>query len=409
VPLAGVNRLVGAVRASRAGLIVEAATRGIRRGVEIVRSGDARIISLTATPRSDRIALLSYSIASFLGRDEPPDTDPASSWIASTVARSLLARGWNVDVVSDRNARFLPSRPYEMVIASRRALARLVPRLPLDSLKILLLDSADVLFQHAAECERLVELKDRRRVVLAPTGHERVTPALDHADYAILQGNEFTLTTYRHARIPFHRVPAPALNDHPSPETKDFDRCRSRFVWLGRRGLMHQGLDRTLEAFVALPDLRLTVSAPLHRDPRFTAAYAHELQRAANIRVAKPAGVERELIAALAGDSIAVVLPSCAEGQAAEVVACMAAGLIPIVTRETGIDVGEFGVILPDATVEQLAAAVQMVARLSSARLREMATAAWAFARTHHDAAVVAQRYDEALMRIVAQRRPTAV
>jgi hypothetical protein len=384
--------------------MVEAAARGCRRGVEIVRSGDARVISLAATPPSERTALLSYSIAPFLGHVASPDMDPAASWVSSTVARSLLARGWNVDVVSDRNARFLPSKPYGVVIASRRSLARLVPRLPLDCLKVLFLDSADVLFQHAAECTRLLELKDRRRVVLSPTRYERLTPALDHADCAILQGNDFTLTTYEHVRVPLHRISAPALHEHPSPAGKNFERCRSGFVWLGGRGLVHQGLDRTLEAFVKLPDLRLTVSASLHDDPRFSDAYDQELHHTPNIRVAAPAGVEREHVAALAGDCVGVVFPSCAEGQAAEVVACMAAGLIPIVTRETGVDVDDFGTILPDGSVEQVARAVRALSRLPAAQLRDKAIAAWEFARVHHRAAGIARRYDEILSEILRPR-----
>jgi glycosyltransferase involved in cell wall biosynthesis len=397
-------RLVRTLTGSRGGLILGAAARGLQRGIEIVRSGNARVVSLSATPTSYRTALLSYSITSFLGCEPAPDTDPASPWITSTVARALITQGWNVDVVSDRNTRFLPSKVYRAVIASRRSLANLVPRLPNNCLKVLLLDSPDVLFQHAAECRRLLELKDRRGVILPPNRYERVTAALDHADYAILQGNEFTLATYHHARIPVQRVPAPALNDHPSPEMKDFDRCRSGFVWLGGRGLVHQGLDRTLEAFVRLPDLRLSVSAPVRSDRRFTAAYNHELYHAPNIRVLGPARLEPAHVAALARDSIAVVFPSCAEGQAAEVVACMAAGLIPIVTRESGIDVGEFGVIIAEASAEKIADAVTTIARLPSSRLRQMATAAWSFARTYHGAADVAQRYADLLASMLSQR-----
>jgi glycosyltransferase involved in cell wall biosynthesis len=384
--------------------MVEAAAQGFRRGVEIVRSGDARVVSLAATPPSERTALLSYSIAPFLGQVASPGMDPASSWVSSTIARILLARGWSVDVVSDRNTGFLPSKPYGVVVASRRSLARLVPRLPLDCLKVLFLDSADVLFQHAAECSRLLELKDRRRVVLAPTRYERVTPALDHADCALVQGNEFTLSTYGHARVPLHRVSAPAPHEHPSPADKNFERCRSGFLWLGGRGLVHQGLDRTLEAFVTLPDLRLTVSARLRDDPRFADAYDQELHHTPNIRLATPAGVDGEHVAALAGDCVAVVFPSCAEGQAAEVVACMAAGLIPIVTRESGVDVADFGTIVPDTSVEQVARAVRALARLPAAQLRDMAIAAWEFARVHHRPAVVARQYEEIFSEILRSR-----
>jgi hypothetical protein len=329
--------------------------------------------------------------------------DPSSSWVSLTIARSLLARGWNVDIVGDRNTHFWPSKPYGVVIASRRSLPKLVPRLPRDCLKVLFLDSADVLFQHAAECDRLLELRDRRGVVLSPTRYERVTPALEHADCAILQGNEFTSTTYQHARIPLFRVPAPAPDDHASPADKNFEQCRSNFLWLGGRGVVHQGLDRTLEAFANLADVRLIVSAPLHEAPGFADAYRRELKQTSNVRLVAAAGSDGGNIPTLASDCVAVVLPSCAEGQAPEVVNCMAAGLIPIVTRESGVDVGDFGIILPGASVDQIAAAARTISRLPVARLREMAIAAWEFVRTHHSPAVVRQRYEDVLAHLLSQ------
>jgi hypothetical protein len=42
------------------------------------------------------------------------------------------------------------------------------------------------------------------------------------------------------------------------------------------------------------------------------------------------------------------------------------------------------------------------VSRLPVARLREMAIAAWEFARTHHSPAAVTRRYDEVLTDILS-------
>jgi glycosyltransferase involved in cell wall biosynthesis len=54
-----------------------------------------------------------------------------------------------------------------------------------------------------------------------------------------------------------------------------------------------------------------------------------------------------------------LIFPSCSEGQAGGVLDSMALGLIPIITRETGINTADFGVTLPDAEI----GTIQRIAR----------------------------------------------
>ena len=49
-----------------------------------------------------------------------------------------------------------------------------------------------------------------------------------------------------------------------------------------------------------------------------------------------------------------VIHPSCSDGQAGSVVQCMAAGLVPLVSRETGIDVDGFGLQFADDGLEEI-------------------------------------------------------
>jgi hypothetical protein len=400
-------RLARSLVASTPLRVVQAAGLGLAAGFALVRSGEARIISLPASSRSDRTALLSYSIAPFVGRGSAPSMDPTAAWVSLTLARLLRQRGWNVDVVSDANVAFVPARPYGVVIASRRSLSRLAPRLPAGGVKVLYLDAADVVVQHVAECDRLLDLKDRRRVVLSPVRFERPTPALEQAACAIVQGNALTLDGYRHARIPLHRVAAVATVEQPSPRSKDFEACRRSFVAPGTRGLVHQGLDRTLEAFAALPDYRLTVYAPVHREPQFQEACRRELRDTPNIHTARWHGLGHQRFGDLARKAIGLVFPSSAEGQAQEVVAGMAAGLIPIVTREAGVDVDGFGVVLSSSSPAEVAKAVRDLSALPVARLGEMAEGAWHCARSRHAPEVVARRLDEILQEVLTDP-PTA-
>ena len=62
----------------------------------------------------------------------------------------------------------------------------------------------------------------------------------------------------------------------------------------------------------------------------------------------------------------------------------MHAGLIPIVSYESGVDVDDFGVELSRSSVDDIKSAVRRIAGLSGSGLQGMARRAWESARAHH-------------------------
>jgi hypothetical protein len=397
------SRLMGRFRSASPSLLLGAVAHGVADGVALARSGRGRVVS--QGPQTGDAALVSGPIAPFLSSAR---TAVPSHWAWRTLAEVLLERGYRLDVVSHLNTAFVPQRPYSLFVGAREDFVRLAELLPGSCLKVLHLDSADVLFQNLAELERLGAIKDRRGAVLTPRRYVEPTPALQHADSAIVHGSDWTLETYRYARIPLHRVPTVSLGEHASPESRDFQACRRQFLWLGGRGLAHQGLDRVLEAFAGTEALGLTVCGRLAEEPDFTAAYARELRGVPGITTAGWIDVTGRRFAEIARRSVALVFPSCAEGQSGEAVAAMAAGVIPIVSRESGVDVGDAGVVLDDCSVETIVETVRRIAGLPAERLREMAMQAWETARAHHGPSIVAERYRSAIGRIVEARTPVS-
>jgi glycosyltransferase involved in cell wall biosynthesis len=332
-----------------------------------------------------------------------PLTADRRHWTARTLAGQLVARGFAVDVISEHNTTFVPREDYAIFLATRRAFPQYAGSLPARCVKIVLLEDRDVIDGNAAELARLVALKDRRGLVVTPLGVERPTPVLQQATCAIVEGNGATLDTYRHVRIPLHQVPAVAPAEESPPTGKTFDVVRRRFVWLGGRNVVHDGLDLVLDAFAALPDTRLTVCGDVTAERRFQAAYARELHGTPHISAAGPIAFASPRFRTLARESVGLVFPSCGAGQAAAVLAAMGAGLIPIVTRESGVDVDGCGLVLADDSVDAIRIAVRTVIDLPAQRLSDMAMAAWERARNHHAPSAVARRYDEVLTAIIGQ------
>ena len=141
--------------------------------------------------------------------------------------------------------------------------------------------------------------------------------------------------------------------------------------------------------------------APVHRERQFQAAYRRELRETPNIHTARWQGLGHQRFGDLARKAIGLVFPSSAEGQAQEVVAGMAAGLIPIVTREAGVDVEGFGGVLPSSSPADVSKAVRDLSALPVTRLGEMAERAWHCARSRHAPDVVARRLDEILQEVL--------
>jgi hypothetical protein len=88
-------------------------------------------------------------------------------------------------------------------------------------------------------------------------------------------------------------------------------------------------------------------------------------------------------------------------------VTCLHAALVPVVTREVGVDVGpELGVVLGEASVGAIRDAVGGLARLPADRLRAMARAGWEHARAHHTRERFAAEYRRQMLAILERFRP---
>jgi len=328
-------------------------------------------------------------------------------WEAVQIVRTYLDLGFNVDVIHYLNRWFRPRKRYDVVVDARFNLERLGPRLAPECIKIFHIDTCHMLFQNTAELRRLEQLQRRRGVTLVPRRHERLNHGIEHADHGVVLGNAHTMATFRYSGKPLHPVPVSTPQGYPSPDGKDIEHARRRFIWLSRGGLVLKGLDRVLEVFAALPDHHLTVCAPVDQEPDFAAAFQQELYASPNIHTLGWVDVSSPAFAELLRESIGIVYPAGSESQSTSVINCLHAGLIPIVTREAGLDVTpEFGVMLADDDIDTVREAVTTLSARPAAELEAMASAAWTFARANHSRESFATAYRAAMEAILGAAGP---
>ncbi|HEV2969560.1 MAG TPA: glycosyltransferase [Pirellulales bacterium] len=358
-------------------------------------AGGSRGRAIRLIPRREPTGdvLLSYITRPFVASGRVEADAHTNVWECRQIAQTFLDFGYAVDVIDWNNLRFRPARPYRFLVDIGASLERLAPMVGPDCTKILHATGKHWLFQNRAEYERLAALMARRGVALQP---RRIAPAgsgVEAADCLTVLGNELTIATLAYSRKPCYRIPLSTTAEFPWDDAKDFAACRRRFVWFGSSGMVHKGLDLALEAFAATPDLHLTVCGPVDQERDFADFYRRELYHAPNIRTVGWVDVAGDVFAQIVRSSGAIVYPSCSEGCAGSVVTSLHAGLVPIISRESGVDVGDFGVILPRSTVADVRAAAIDFSRRPGDELRRRSRAAWEYARSYHTRARFAAEF----------------
>ncbi len=98
-------------------------------------------------------------------------------------------------------------------------------------------------------------------------------------------------------------------------------------------------------------------------DPLFGRAFKNELNHVSNIHFGGYVHLHDPTVYAVLSRCNFVLHPSCSEGQPGSVIECMHKGLIPIVSRESNIDTGDFGITLDTCSVEEIYRVVQEVSK----------------------------------------------
>ncbi|MCW5798355.1 MAG: glycosyltransferase [Nitrospira sp.] len=363
------------------------------------------VISLHAAGNSHGNVLISYDNGGLLCkmRGQPIPTSHPQYYKTMVMAQVFVDIGYDVDVIHCENHKFIPWKAYDIVVDTRFNLQRLAPYLPSSCIKILHCDTAQLVYQNVAEMTRVLAFQARRGVTLPLNRLEIPHLGVEQADYLTTCGNEFTTNTFMYSGKPIFRLPMFAQTMWPWPETKDFEASRHRFLWFGSRGMVHKGLDLVLEAFAQLPECQLTIVGPVHDEPEFVNVYRKELFHTSNIKCVGWLDKVSDDFRTILEQSVAHIFPSCSEAGAAAVIETMAAGVIPVVTYESSIDIENFGVLLQNASIETIIRQVREIAAMPVEELKRRAQKAWEAAHCNHTPEKFERAYRETMEMILAK------
>ena len=386
-------------------LKIIANTLGIEISQHIPPGKDDVMVSLTPKGARRGNVLLSYVIDPFLrGKTDPISNDHTHHWESYQIAQTFLRQGFAVDVVSYRNFSFVPQKSYTLFVGARTNFERITSLLNTDCVKVAHLDTAHWLFNNAMAYQRLLALQQRRGIALHNVKMVESNWAIEQADVATILGNQFTIDTYAYAKKPIHRIPISAPSAYPWDEQKDFHRCRNNYLWFGSSGFVHKGLDLVLEAFAQMPDYHLTVCGPFDQEAGFVKAFHKELYESPNIHAVGWVDVASPRFLELARNCIGLVYPTCSEGGGGSAITCMHAGMVPVLSYEASVDIGDSGILLSDNTINEIKAAVAGLSSKPVTELERLARAAWTTARDNHTRDIFASEYEKFVLQVLLKK-----
>lgn len=346
--------------------------------------------------------LLSYIIEPFLLKNGQKISNAHTHYNESyQIVKTFLDLGFEVDIIDYRNTRYIPQKDYSIFVSARTNFQRIAELLNTDCIKIVHLDTAHWLFNNSASYQRCLSLKQRKGVTVDSFRCVEPNWAIEYADFATMLGNEFTCATYSYSNKKIYKLPIASCINYPFPENKDFDQCRNNFLWIGSSGLVHKGLDLALDVFKLNHDKNLYVCGPINSEILFEKAYYNELYNTENIKTIGWVDVESSIFKELVAKCIGLLYPSCSEGQSGSVITCLNAGLIPIVSYESGVDVNGFGIILENCSHESIKNAIEEVSAMSEQKLKEKSIKAWTYARENHTCEKYSQEFKSIVLDIL--------
>ncbi|MEK7621567.1 MAG: glycosyltransferase [Patescibacteria group bacterium] len=359
------------------------------------------VIHLPATGKKKGEILLSYLTEPFTCTPRECFSDPhTNKWECAEIARLFARRGYAVNIINFNNIKFIPQKKYVVCVDIAQNLERLTKYLPRDCKKVMHITSAYSEFQNAAETRRLDELKGRKNISLKSRRTEIVSNNPKYADFLGGLGNKTIHATYAQFKKQIYPIPISVAQEFDFPEDKDFARARKHFLWFGGGGAILKGLDLVIETFAELPDLQLHIIGPAAFEKEFEKEYARELTLTNIHRYPRPRINTNRIMTVgdtsfleITSKCAALIYPSASEGTSGAVVQAMHAGIIPFITKETGIAEDAPVVICDSPTVESIRDFAKQIATMNPTILYKQAHKVWNYARTHHTQKTFSEAY----------------
>lgn len=286
----------------------------------------------------DKQCLLLYITRPFWGKTI--NRSHQNQWQARELARIIGEFGYNVDVIHYRDTEAKLKKKYDLIIDLHPGLNDVYKNFMSDScIKVAYMTGSNQSFANKAEAERIEALFRRKGVRLMQRRYYRPfkKSEFESFDAMFFIGNSYNLKTYSEFNL--KSVSFIKNTGYDFLKNTDFSKKSSQnFLFLGGPGQIHKGLDLLLDIFGVNKHLNLYVCSRFKRERDFYKLYKKALLHTDNIFPIGFVNIAGRKFKDICKLCSYVVLPSCSEGIATNVLTGMSAGLVPIASRECGFE-----------------------------------------------------------------------
>jgi glycosyltransferase involved in cell wall biosynthesis len=358
-----------------------------------------------------RKVLISYLTQPFFSK---PIIGHTNNQESLEIAKIFNDAGCQVDIVrynGDFNKIKFKNKEYDIVFGLEPNFLKAVDKFSPD-ISIYYATGAYYAFQNAAEYQRLLNLKERTGIMLRPQRFVPPHNSFALADAIISIGNKWTKSTFGDASRKTKSIRVSAysfFNYDIIKKNKNWKKARFNFLYFGSSGLILKGLDILLDIFKNHSMFNLYVCGSVSNEKDFIKIYRNELFNSPNIHfigwISPDSDKFRELISKCAF----TILPSCSEGMSSSTATCMFSGLIPIVSKQTGIDVESCGIILENNEIETIEKSIFEAANMSESKIVELSNKSFQCARENHSLEIFSEDFKKALTDIINEAQKPIV
>jgi glycosyltransferase involved in cell wall biosynthesis len=308
----------------------------------------------------------------------------ANYWEAYHIAALFLEQGYIVDVI-DTKAKLALQNTYDIIFDTLDGIEHYKHTLKPWGKTIFYFLTSEPHINNTAEQSRLNALFERKNVRLASQRAIPLSKSFTLADFVCGLGNKTTQSTYYSTfpectSKPIYEIPGSTAAEYPE-FTRNWSTAKNSFLFLSGGGMVHKGLDILLEVFAKHPELHLHVCAPVAVETDFYQAYKKELTDLPNISCHGRIDIDSPEFTTIAQSCGFLIYPSCAEGQSGAVITAMHAGLIPIITPQSGID-NPFGFMLNSVKHDDILSVIRRAQQESTQQLQQRSSETRTLARS---------------------------
>lgn len=232
---------------------------------------------------------------------------------------------------------------------------------------------AQVYFEQSQSMLRLKDAYDRTSVIFRNSHRLRSKIwqlQSTFSDHAIILGNHTVLESYLPYRLDNNFLMNACAIDIDFEFCKQLEENNKNFLWMGGSGLIHKGLDLIINYFVNNPSLNLFIVGPLKSEPDFYNYFNERIALVPNILYSEFLNINSKEFKEILSKSTFILSPSCSEGQSTSVLNVMYNnGLIPIVSKISGIPLENFGIEIESLSYEGLDTAIRKACNIPVSEL----------------------------------------